>query len=600
MFSRLLQGAGVSMRFSLIVVSMSLLVAVPLGLISGYVGGRTDAVLMRIMDGILSFPGLVLAIAIVSVLGPNIRNATIAITIAIIPGFTRLVRGQSLTVREENFIEASHAIGTSRPARGVAPRPAEHPRPVERAGIDRVRRRAARRGRAQLPRSRGPAAHGELGRDAEARVRLQHRAPVGRHPCRRRDRAHRVLLQRDRRRPARRARRHVEAHLRGSSASRRSAARRPRRCRAPSTTTDLLIVDGLKLDFKNAGGTVRVVDGVSFSIAPGETLGLVGESGSGKTVTSLSIMRLLPSPPATIAGGAVWFDGRDLLGLPFKDVARMRGNDLAMIFQDPMSSLNPAMKVLDQVAQVVTWHEDTSKKEAQARALRDARARRHPGPAAANSFPHEFSGGMRQRAMIAMALVCRPRLLIADEPTTALDVTIQAQVLELLHRLRDELGMAMLFVTHDLGVVADICDRVAVMYAGQIVETATTSELFRHAEAPVHPGPDEGDAAAGRAAHAAVLDPRPGAELRLARRGLPPRRALRVRDGRVLRRRRCSCWARTGTRCAASAPTSSRWRRHDRHHGGADRAAARAAVGHEDVPGARGHPAARHAATCRR
>src|SRR5262249_9164674 len=159
-----------------------------------------------------------------------------------------------------------------------------------------------------------------------------------------------------------------------------------------------------------------------FAIKPGETLGLVGESGSGKTVTSLSIMRLLPSPPATIAGGAVWFDGRDLLALPFKDVARLRGADLAMIFQDPMASLNPAMNVLDQVAQVVTWHEDASRKEARDRAIEMLN---HVGIPSrrANSFPHEFSGGMRQRAMIAMALVCRPKLLIADEPTTALDVT---------------------------------------------------------------------------------------------------------------------------------------------------------------------------------
>ena len=481
-FSRLLQGAGVSMRFSLIVVSISLLVAVPLGLISGYLGGRTDAVLMRVMDGILSFPGLVLAIAIVAVLGPNIRNATIAITIAIIPGFTRLVRGQSLTVRQENFIEASHAIGTSRRRvawRHVLPNilgPLSVQASIVFGAVLLVEAGLSFLGLGVQP----PTASWGVMLKRASDNNFAH--PWGVVPA-----GLAIALTvfcfnaiGDGLRAALGGTSKRTSGQLGLTKVRRET---PHEMPAPSTTTDLLVVDGLKLDFKTAAAPVRVVDGVSFSIAPGETLGLVGESGSGKTVTSLSIMRLLPTPPATIAGGAVWFEGRDLLGLPFKEIARLRGNDLAMIFQDPMSSLNPATKVLDQVAQVVTWHEDTSRKDANDRALEMLN---HVGIPArrANSFPHEFSGGMRQRAMIAMALVCRPRLLIADEPTTALDVTIQAQVLELLRRLRDELGMAVLFVTHDLGVVADICDRVAVMYAGQIVETATTSELFR---SPKHP-----------------------------------------------------------------------------------------------------------------
>ncbi len=481
-FSRLLQGAGVSMRFSLIVVSISLLVAVPLGLLSGYVGGRTDAVIMRIMDGIMSFPGLVLAIAIVAVLGPNLRNATIAITIAIIPGFTRLVRGQSLTVREETFIEASHAIGTSRPRivwRHVMPNilgPLSVQASIVFGAILLVEAGLSFLGLGAQP----PTASWGVMLKRASDFNVEH--PWGVVPA-----GVAIALTvfcfnaiGDGLRAALGGTSKRTSGQLGLTKVRREA---PPEVPAPSTTSDLLVVDGLQLDFTNAKTPVRVVDGVSFSIAPGETLGLVGESGSGKTVTSLSIMRLLPSPPATISGGAVWFDGRDLLGLPFKEMARLRGRDLAMVFQDPMSSLNPAMKVLDQVAQVVTWHEDVSRKEAERRALEMLD---HVGIPArrAKSFPHEFSGGMRQRAMIAMALVCRPKLLIADEPTTALDVTIQAQVLELLHRLRDELAMAVLFVTHDLGVVADICDRVAVMYAGQVVETATTSELFR---APRHP-----------------------------------------------------------------------------------------------------------------
>jgi oligopeptide/dipeptide ABC transporter ATP-binding protein len=249
------------------------------------------------------------------------------------------------------------------------------------------------------------------------------------------------------------------------------------------TAQPLLDVRDLTVEFVSPNGPLRIVDHVSFSVAPGETLGLVGESGSGKTVTSLSIMRLLPSPPATIAAGSVTFDGKDLLAMPFGEMARLRGDDMAMIFQDPMASLNPALTILQQISQVARWHEGLSRKDANVRAVE---ALEHVGVSAkrAASYPHEFSGGMRQRAMIAMALVCRPKLLIADEPTTALDVTIQAQVLELLHRLQAELGMAMIFVTHDLGVVAEICDRVAVMYAGEIVETAPVDEFFAH---PRHP-----------------------------------------------------------------------------------------------------------------
>jgi peptide/nickel transport system permease protein len=479
-FSRLLQGAGVSMRFSLIVVSIALLVAVPLGLFSGYLGGRFDAVLMRVMDGIMSFPGLVLVIAIVAVLGPNMRNAMIAITIGIIPGFTRLVRGQSLTVREETFIEASHAIGTSRRRviwRHVLPNilgPLTVQASIVFGAVLLVEAALSFLGLGAQP----PTASWGVMLNRAYTFILGH--PWGVIPA---GAAIAITVfcfnaVGDGLRAALGG-----AKTRGPGRLGLTTVKRPAPPVLQEPAGDLLVVDGLCLDFAVPGGSVRVVDGVSFSVAPGETLGIVGESGSGKTVTSLSIMRLLQSPPATITGGTVRFDGRDLLSLPFAEMARVRGNDLAMVFQDPMSSLNPAESILDQVAQAVLWHEDISKKGAAARALEMLS---HVGipERRASSYPHEFSGGMRQRAMIAMALVCRPKLLIADEPTTALDVTIQAQVLDLMHRLRDELDMAILFVTHDLGVVADICDRVAVMYAGQVVEMATTKELFR---APKHP-----------------------------------------------------------------------------------------------------------------
>jgi oligopeptide/dipeptide ABC transporter ATP-binding protein len=247
----------------------------------------------------------------------------------------------------------------------------------------------------------------------------------------------------------------------------------------------LLSVEGLSVEFVHDGVGVPVVEDVSFAVGAGEVVGLVGESGSGKTVTSLAIMRLIPSPPGRITAGRVDFDGRPLLDLSFREMRAVRGRELAMIFQDPMSSLNPAFTVGDQIAEAVRLHEGLSARAAHRRALEMLD---HVGIPAARrrvrQYPHQFSGGMRQRVMIAMALACRPRLLIADEPTTALDVTVQAQILELLRELRREMGLSVIVVTHDLGVVADICDRVLVMYAGQIVETADVEPLFRR---PTHP-----------------------------------------------------------------------------------------------------------------
>ena len=247
----------------------------------------------------------------------------------------------------------------------------------------------------------------------------------------------------------------------------------------------LLRVSGLKVEFRSGGAWHRAVEDVGFDIAPGETLGLVGESGCGKTVSSLAVMGLIPSANGRITGGEVVFQGRDLLHLGTEELRQVRGDEISMVFQEPMTSLNPSFTVGDQIALAIRSHRSVSKSEARDIAaevldragIPDARRR-------LDDYPHTFSGGMRQRAMIAMALACEPRLLIADEPTTALDVTVQAQILDLLRSLRDETGMAMLFVTHDLGVVADICDRVAVMYAGQIVETAPTDDLFA---TPHHP-----------------------------------------------------------------------------------------------------------------
>ncbi len=247
----------------------------------------------------------------------------------------------------------------------------------------------------------------------------------------------------------------------------------------------LLEVTDLRTYFHTRSGVYRAVDGVSFSLEKGETLGLVGESGSGKSVTCYSLMGLVPQPPGRIESGTAMFDGTDLLHCSPAQARSIRGKRIAMIFQDPMTSLNPYLRISEQLIEPLIIHEKISRSDALARGLamleavgiNDAAHRLH-------GYPHEFSGGMRQRVMIAMALITRPEILIADEPTTALDVTVQAQILELLKNLQRELGMAVIFVTHDLGVVSGLCDRVQVMYAGRIVETADTRTLFR---APRHP-----------------------------------------------------------------------------------------------------------------
>ncbi|HET9615412.1 MAG TPA: ABC transporter ATP-binding protein [Candidatus Limnocylindrales bacterium] len=247
----------------------------------------------------------------------------------------------------------------------------------------------------------------------------------------------------------------------------------------------LLEVRNLRTHFRVLDGVVPAVDGVDFSLKRGETLGLVGESGCGKSVTSLSIMRLIQTPPGEIVSGEIWFDGRELLSLSDKDMEEIRGNDITMIFQEPMTSLNPVFTVGEQIAESVRLHRKASKRAAWDRATEMLRLVGIPSPERrVKQYPHELSGGMRQRVMIAMALACDPQLIIADEPTTALDVTIQAQILELIKRIQEETGTALLLITHDLAVVAETVERVAVMYAGKIVETGTVTETLL---APKHP-----------------------------------------------------------------------------------------------------------------
>jgi len=251
-----------------------------------------------------------------------------------------------------------------------------------------------------------------------------------------------------------------------------------------TTRTPILTLDDLKTYFFAPGRVVKAVDGVSLELGERETVGIVGESGSGKSATFLSVLGLIP-PPGRIVGGKVLFEGRSLLELPPRELRAIRGKQIGMIFQDPMTSLNPFLTIGDQLIEPLVVHDRLSKSEARRRAAAILEKVGIPEAAARlNDYPHRFSGGMRQRVMIAMALSCNPHLLIADEPTTALDVTIQAQILELLNQLKAELGMAVMLITHDLGVVADTAARVAVMYAGRVVEQAPVLELFTN---PLHP-----------------------------------------------------------------------------------------------------------------
>lgn len=252
-----------------------------------------------------------------------------------------------------------------------------------------------------------------------------------------------------------------------------------------SNQTPLLSVKNLEVEFSTERGIIRAIDNVSFDVMSGETLGLVGESGCGKSVTSLAILGLIPSPPGHITGGSIKLNGRELVGLPESEYRRIRGSEISMIFQEPMTALNPVFRISSQMIDVLVRHQKLNRKQARAHAVEMLALVGIPSPdKRINEYPHELSGGMRQRVMIAMALSCNPKLLLADEPTTALDVTTQAQVMEQIVKLQEELGTAVVLVTHDLGVVAETCNRAVVMYAGSIAEEAPIEALFEH---PRHP-----------------------------------------------------------------------------------------------------------------
>jgi peptide/nickel transport system permease protein len=489
-YTRLIYGARVSLSVSFIVVALAVAIAVPIGLSVGYFGGRIDAIAMRLVDIGLAIPPLLLALVLAAIFGPGTLNMSLALIIVLVPGLVRLVRGQAIAVREESFVEASRSIGTSpwRIMWGRVFRSAISPVIVQASllmGLVMiVEASLSYLGLGVRP---PQPSWGNMLRDGYDNALFTDPAlliipglaimlPVM---------AFNSIGDglRDALKPARShaAKKPKRTSLGITAVERASSPATPR----DTTNPAVLSIEGLTVEFSTPSGPARVIEDVSLSIAPGEILGLVGESGSGKTVTALSILRLLPSPPARIVSGSIWVGDRDILTLPFEEVRKLRGGHVGVVFQDPMSSLDPAFTIGDQLVEAQRLHKGISRKDARARGRELLELVRIPlAHERLDSFPHEISGGQRQRVMLALALANDPKLLIADEPTTALDVTTQAQILDIIRDLRRELGLAVLFVTHDLGVVAELCDRAAVMYAGQVVEQGDVADLFDN---PRHP-----------------------------------------------------------------------------------------------------------------
>jgi peptide/nickel transport system permease protein len=492
--ARLVYGARTSLVVSVATVLLATLIAVPVGLVSGYRSGKVDMAVMRLVDALLSIPPLVLALAVAGILGPGTRNLIIALVLVVIPGQIRLVRGQTLAVREEGYVAASQAIGTGSAtiiARRVFPHvlsPMLIQMSIALGTILVVEASLSFLGLGKPP---PDASWGSMLQEGfaflstDVRLVLAPGVAIALTTL-----AFNVIGE------------GLREALRGSVVSTRRRTDRlgtttvraapralptdaPSRFAIATAGEVVLSVRNLSVEFDTPRGPAKVLDDVNIDLRRGEIFGLVGESGCGKTVTAMSILRLLPTPPARILSGQVLYDGRDLMRLSTKELRSVRGRDIAMIFQDPMASLNPAFTVGDQIVEAIRLHSNISRARARERAF--ALLDRVGIPDAArrlDDYPYTFSGGMRQRVLIAMALANDPHVLIADEPTTALDVTVQAQIIELIRDLRDEFGMSVIFVTHDLGVVQDLCDRVTVMYAGQVVEQTTSQALFAE---PRHP-----------------------------------------------------------------------------------------------------------------
>ncbi|SON58099.1 putative D,D-dipeptide transport ATP-binding protein DdpD [Hartmannibacter diazotrophicus] len=481
--SRLIWGTRVSLAVGISATLIAAIIGSLIGLVAGFAGKRTDNLLMRGIDMVMAFPYILLALAIVAVLGPGLINALYAIAIVNIPFFARNIRGITLGLSRREFVDAARLSGQS-DARILFTEILPNVMPViiitmsttvgwmilETAGLSFLGLGA------QPPQA-------DLGSMLGEARKILFTAP------------HvsvipglmifalvmSINLLGDGIRDV------LDPRLKSGALARPGARTRVTRKDIPDTPSGdaLLRLDDLRTEFHVGGEVYRAVGGVDLDIGRGECVGLVGESGSGKSVTAMSVMGLVPTPPGEIAGGAILLDGEDLLAAGDERIRQLRGAAVSHVFQDPLSTLHPLFTVGDQLIEAIRAHQPLSHAEAADKATELLAKVRIPNPAKRlESYPHELSGGMRQRISIAMALANDARLIIADEPTTALDVTVQAQILTLLSRLRESTDVAVLFITHDFGVVSAICDRVAVMYAGRIVETGPTADLLAR---PAHP-----------------------------------------------------------------------------------------------------------------
>jgi peptide/nickel transport system permease protein len=483
LLSRLLWGTRLSLAVGFAAAIVAATLGAAIGIIAGFYGGRTDNVIMRGVDMLMAFPYILLALAIVAVLGPGLMNALIAVAAVNIPFFARNIRGITVGIAHKEFVDAARLSGMT-DARIILTELLPNVIPViviamsttigwmilETAGLSFL-------GLGSQP----PQADlgSMLGEARSALITNPHTSVVP---------GAMILiivmainLLGDGVRDA------LDPRLKSGALLRPMPTTMVKRTEAaPEAKPDtLLALRGLKTQFHVKDRVYKAVGGVDLQVNPGECLGVIGESGSGKSVTALSIMGLVASPPGVITGGAVHYKGEDLVGAPYEKLRSLRGDRIAYIFQDPLATLHPLYTVGDQLIEAARAHHPIDKSAARAHAIDLLKSVRIPNPEQrVDSYPHEMSGGMRQRVGIAMALANEPEVIIADEPTTALDVTVQAQILSLLDDLRRERGLAIIFITHDFGVVAQLCERVAVMYAGQIVEEGPTKTILN---APAHP-----------------------------------------------------------------------------------------------------------------
>lgn len=478
--SRLLWGTRVSLAVGIAATLIAAIIGSTIGIVAGYAGGRTDSLLMRFIDLLMAFPYILLALAIVAVLGPGLINALYAIAIVNIPFFARNIRGISAGLATREFVDAARLSGKSHfsivtteilpnvlPVIVITMTTTAGWMILETAGLSFLGL-GAQPPQADLGSMLGDgrkflfnAPHVSIvpGLMIFALVMSINLLGDG-------------------------IRDMLDPRLRSGALNRPMPVTRIERNEQPAkaaASNAVLAVDQLETSFARGSTLEPAVKKISFEVGKGECLGLIGESGSGKSVTALSLAGLVASPPGVITNGSVRFDGKDLLSLKDHELMSYRGGRIAYIFQDPLTTLHPLYTIGEQVAEAITAHQPISKRDARAKAIELLDTVGIPEPAErADAYPHELSGGQRQRVGIAMALANDPDLIIADEPTTALDVTVQAKILDLLQTLRRERGVSLLFITHDFGVVAQMCDRVAVMKDGRIVETGETAEVLRN------------------------------------------------------------------------------------------------------------------------